>query len=90
MYVHSRYTESACTRIATHLDRNFSSSIVRVSSHKRLHISEMERAIDLKVSSNVVLLTYIAIAIFVKNLIRRVFPDSVTYVIYGRSYADTH
>ena len=54
------------------------SSIVRASSHKRLNISETERAIGLKLSSNGVLLINIAIAIFAKNPIRRVFPGLVT------------
>ena len=65
---------------ATPLDCNFSSSIVCTSSHKRLNISETERAIGLKLSSNGVLLINIAIAIFPKNPIRRVYPDVVTFM----------
>ena len=57
MYVHSWYTESTCASIATPLDPNFSSSIiVHASSHKRLHISETEHVIDLKLGVRLVLM----------------------------------
>ena len=51
---------------------NFLSSRVHASSHKRLHISEMEHAIGIVLNT--------AIAIFAKNPMQRVFPNLVTNV----------
>ena len=44
--------------VATHLDRNFSSSIVRAMAYKGRCISETELAIGLKFGARLVLLIY--------------------------------
>ena len=65
-----------CTRVVyrvRHLDCNLSSSIARAMAYKRRCISEMELPIGLKFGAKLVLLIYIAIAIFAKNHTWQVF-----------------
>ena len=57
--VQTKYTEIAFTFIATHLDHDFSSSIVHTMDYSECYISETELAIGLKFGAKLVLLMYL-------------------------------
>ena len=81
IYVHS-YTENACTCIATPLVSTFNSSLVIAQKAEYLGNGTGNRSQTWKqVSSKGVLLINIAIVIFARNSIRRVFPDVITYMM---------